>query len=674
MSLFAASEGTKLQVAVKIRPPPTLRPEIEVHAKTAPITRKGSSTEGLRYVTPETHPADPFTTPEDDHKKDMETFHLSPPPQYPAGVEPRKLDVIFIGAGLSGMLFGMQSMWRLKNVNLRIFEMNAMPAGTWANNRYPGCRCDVQSFIYSLRHEPWDWTEGYGQWDEIYAYMTYLFDKYQLGRFTTLETAVVGCKWNEATGKWAVTTEHVRTKERAEHTCDVLINGQGTLNRAKMPDIPGLNNFKGSVVHTSNWDPPKDDPRPDYRVAVIGNGSTGLQVFGALAPKVKEIYHFARTPTFIRPFLDELDLPPERRDHWRRVGSENAGRAWREHARSVWRDREKFWGMVRSYRSPTCLSSQSLVKFTSRTHKLNKLVVSRALEYMETQIKDPELRRKLTPTFSYGCRRPIFSMDYYSVITLPHAHLVDDAIVRATADSLVTVDANGKETAHGPLDQIICATGFSVNWVNKYCPIVGRGGRTLAEVWADKPEGYRSVMVHGFPNYMMVGGPNMPLTHNSLYIVIEQVVNWINQFIVTLQTNPSIRSIDVKKSAQDAFNADSQDWLIHNSIWNEDCGGWYKLRNGYIAQWAGPGLHFMDSLYAPNWDHFDIDMRPIAGSLAVSSFDIVQLIVCLNSCAARHQLVVPAIGQPAWEEDRAQAGRFAAACHQVVRSCFLQKV
>lgn len=252
--------------------------------------------------------------------------------------------------------------------------------------------------------------------------------------------------------------------------CSSLRSSQ--LNRPKFPDIPGLHDvYKGSVVHTANWNTATDDPTPTRRVGVIGNGSTGLQVAGAMIDQVKEFWHFVRTPTYIQPYLDPLELTPEMREEWRRKGSENEGRAWRAHVRNIWLDREKYFSM-----------------FSGRNHKLNKLVVSRAIANMEKQVADPKLRAQLTPDFAYGCRRPIFHQTYYQLIQRPHAHLVTDDIVRCTKDGIITRDKEGKETYHGPMDQIVCATGFSVNWVNKFCPIQGRGGVTLETLWSERPE------------------------------------------------------------------------------------------------------------------------------------------------------------------------------------------
>jgi len=534
----------------------------------------------LEIIRPETH-SDPM-----DNEEDRKVFHLSPPPKYTI-TDPRPMDVIFVGCGLSGMTFAIQSLWRLKDVNVNIYEKNASFGGTWFENRYPGCRCDVQSHVYQFRFEPFDWSESYAQWDEIFYYHKYVFAKYDLGRLVKFNHAVVGADWNEERAKWIVKVE--KTEENGqkldfEQECDFLVNGTGVLNRAKWPDVPHLEMYKGELVHTSQWDETKDVV-DGKTVGVIGNGSTGIQVVQSIASRVKFMDHYVRTPTYMQPYLDGgISITQEKRDRFKDRNYV------RDFIRKTYADREKYW-----------------VMYSSGEHKLNKLVVSRSLQYLERSVKDPALRKKLTPNFAYGCRRPIFSDDYYPAVQRPNVAVRTEPIKRFWEDGLVLDMGNGKEEFR-KLDMVVCATGFAANWVSKYMPIHGVDGRLLADVWHTHPEAYRSITTNGFPNYFMILGPNTPPTHNSLIITMEQQCNYIMQIIHTFQHNAKIKSVDVKLKAQRAFAKEAQDWLSVNSVWNTDCGGWYRYKNGYTVQWPGPALHMIDSIHTPDWRHYDVEL------------------------------------------------------------------
>ncbi|KXS19471.1 FAD/NAD(P)-binding domain-containing protein [Gonapodya prolifera JEL478] len=534
-----------------------------------------------RIVRPETDP-DPM-----DNAEDRKIFHLSPPPVYRTP-NPRELDVVFVGSGISGMTFGIMSQWRLKNVNVVIYEKNASFGGTWFENRYPGCRCDVQSHIYQFRFETFDWSEAYAQWDEIFHYHSYVFAKYGLSRLVQFRHAVVGADYDEERAKWRVTVEKTDEvtgkKERFERECDVLVNGTGVLNRPKWPDTPGAELFKGELVHTAQWDESKDSVDGKV-VGVIGNGSTGIQVVQSIGSRVKHMDHYVRTPTYMQAYLEGgVKLSPQRRGQFRDPAFT------RQFMRDTYMNREKYW-----------------VMFTSAEHKLNKLVVKRALEYLEKSVKDPELRAKLTPHFAYGCRRPIFSDDYYPTIQRPNVSLRREPIKRFWEKGLVLDLGDGREEMR-ELDMIICATGFAANWVSKFMPVRGRERRLLADDWASHPEAYRTLTVNGFPNYFMILGPNTPPTHNSLIISCEQQCNYVMQMIHALQHNPLIKSIEVKLEAQRAFAKEAQDWLKTNSVWNVDCGGWYRYKNGYTVQWPGPALHMIDSIHSVDWRHYSVEM------------------------------------------------------------------
>ncbi|KXS12680.1 FAD/NAD(P)-binding domain-containing protein [Gonapodya prolifera JEL478] len=580
MSIATAQEALNLQLKPQSRSLPDL-PQRDL-PRTLPTTdAQWRALEGA--ANPQTRP-DPFG-----NATDREIFGLSPPPVYPSGVTPRPLDVVVIGCGLSGMTFSMMSRWRLNNVRLRIFEKNPTFGGTWFENRYPGCRCDVPSVLYSFRFEPFDWTEGYAQWDEIFRYFSYVFHKYRVSDHVEFSSPVVGVTWNEAQGKWTVEVE--KTDEKGgkhvtEEKCDVVINAQGLLNRPKLPSIPGLESFQGHLVHSSQWDS-RTCIVEGKRVGVIGNGSTGIQIAGDIAKRVARMDHFCKTPTWVAPYASNFSVTASYRDQMLDPTTHA------ESYRNAWVRGEKTWVW---WTRPNWDRDADRYQATL----LNK--------YLAESVSDPQLRAKMTPGHGWGCRRPIMSNNYYSAIQLPTSHYINDPIVRITPRGILVCRADGTEEER-ELDMIVCATGFAVNWVNRFMSVRGKGGVLLADLWKSHPVAYRTVAVHGFPNYFWVAGPNTPPTHNSVHILFEQQINYIFQCIVFLQTNPSIEALDVKESAQKEFSDVAQEWLNKYTVWNENCGGWYRYETGYIVQWPGSATHMMESLHTPNWDHYELSIR-----------------------------------------------------------------
>ncbi|KAI9019680.1 cyclohexanone monooxygenase [Hyaloraphidium curvatum] len=505
-------------------------------------------------------------------------FALSPAPKYrlPVG-KLRRIRVVHIGAGVSGLTFSVLARWRLKNVDLQVYEKNGELGGTWWENRYPGCRCDVPSHYYSFRFLSHDWTSGYAKSPDIWDYLKKVGNVLDFDRICSYNSEVVSATWDESGAVWRLEIKDTTTGEIRQDFCHALINGNGPLNRPKMPDIPGLSSFKGDVLHTARW--PKDYPMKGKRAAVIGCGSSGLQLIGGLQPDVAKMSFFMRTPTYITDYSANLVLSEEERAQFRDPAF------FRNYLKEFWIGGEK---------------RSNLFKPDS---KLQQRFRANALKKFE-QVKDPVLRAKLIPNYPVGCRRLTPSDVFFDVIEAPNVEVVvGDVIEKIVPEGIV---AEGK--LH-EVDVICCATGFDTTYT-PWIRITGRDGRTLKEMWDDGAMGYRSVSVNNLPNYFMTMGPQAPVASNSIHIFVEQQINYALAVIMELQQGVLIA--EPKKEAQDAYNKFCQEGL-KGYVYHASCGGWYKGKGGFInAHFPGPGKAYMDSIAAPIWDEWNLVREPQA--------------------------------------------------------------
>ncbi|KAI9021318.1 hypothetical protein DFJ74DRAFT_633537 [Hyaloraphidium curvatum] len=532
-------------------------------------------------VSPATHPLEPLYLPD----FEREVMGLSPAPEYTTDT-PRAARVVFIGGGMAGINFGIMAQYRLKNASFRIFEKNPEMGGTWYDNKYPGLRCDVPSYSYTFRFENNDWSESFAQGPEIKTYFQRVAKKYNILPYVTFNAEVRVLEWQEDRKKWKIGVEVKGKMEWDE--ADFVISGMGFLNRPKNPDIPGFSTFP-RVVHTARW--PSDlVVKPTDRVGVIGTGSSGLQVIGALATMVKEgkLTVFMRTPTYILP-SGPMELDPERKKQFMDP------RFYYRHVHLAF---------LASERDFTAF-------FRGSKHQANLQATAKA--FMEANIKDKKLLEKLMPSYPVGCRRLTLTKPFLDAVQMPHVEVERGDIVRIDPKGLVTRAADGTETHHD-LDLLVSATGFDVTYTNPRMKVTGRGGKDLWARFSPRPLAYRSVTVDGFPNFVFSMGPYPPLAHNSIFCHTQQQINYALQMVVRWQCDPTILSFEVKKDKVDEFDRKAQEFL-KGSIWIEPCGGWYNQRGGggYLVQWPGSGMHHNKSIYAP--DYSDYIVEKVEGKL-----------------------------------------------------------
>ncbi len=473
--------------------------------------------------------------------------------------------IAIIGAGFAGL--GMAI--RLKQAghhDFVVFERAADIGGTWRDNSYRGAAVDVRSHLYSFSFAPNpDWTQVLAGQAELWDYLRAAARTHGVLGHVRLGTEVVGGEWDEATQRW-----HLRT-DRGELTAQFLVSAMGPLSTPAVPDIPGLASFRGHVFHSARWDHGHD--LTGERVGVIGTGSSAAQFVPEIAEVTGSLAVFQRTPHWTFPRLNRRITELERRAYRRLPALQR---------------------LVR-YRQ---FLYHELVLGSAVQHPVLTETVSRLR--LRAVVKDPELRRKLSPDYRMGCKRIVINDTFLPTLNRPDVELVSDAIAEVTPTGVRTVD--GTERV---LDTLILGTGFEVMPVAD--PLRGRAGDTLTERWADRRAAHLGTSVHGFPNYFMLVGPNTATGHTSILLYAEPQIEYVLQVLQHADRH-GIGSYEVRQVAQDAFNAGIQARL-KRTIWTTGgCTSWYlNERDGTSVLWPGLTWSFRKAL--KRFDHENYEMR-----------------------------------------------------------------
>ena len=451
------------------------------------------------------------------------------------------LEVAVIGAGFAGVAMA-HALARGGKGKFAIFEKSGSAGGTWRDNIYPGCACDIPSHLYSLSFAPNpDWSRMFATQPEILAYFNDLIAKHGLNRHIRLNSRIETAVWSQDLGLWNLSLSDGR-KISARN----LVSAMGVLHHAAYPDIPGLADFAGTVVHTAHWDPALD--LTGRKVAVIGTGASAVQVVPAIADVVGSMTVFQRTPPWIVPKFDRR-FDDKMRDRFKRI----------PFARRLLRNR-LFWAHEKRATGFTRQNPQALAKTEALCRGL-----------LERQVKDPALRAALTPNYKVGCKRLIISSDYYPALQKPNVALETAGIERIEPGAIVTADGR-----HHEVDTIIIATGYDARRALAHVEIRGRDGRTLQETWDDNGmEAYLGTTVAGFPNFYVITGPNAGGGHNSQLFMIEAQVSYIMRALRHLGSKRKASSIEVRAASQQRFVRE-MDKRMDQSVWKGGgCMSWF---------------------------------------------------------------------------------------------------
>ncbi|KAF9448221.1 FAD/NAD(P)-binding domain-containing protein [Macrolepiota fuliginosa MF-IS2] len=490
----------------------------------------------------------------------------------------RFLKIVCVGAGASSLLFAYKLQRSFENFELTLYEKNEDIGGTWLENKYPGCACDVPAHAYTWSFEPNpNWSSIYAGSDEIHEYFSRFTDKYGLRKYCQFKKSLSRAEWNDEKGQWSIEVTDLATGNTIHDWCHFLINGGGVLNSWKWPNIPGIDTFEGDVLHTAKYDRSLD--LTDKIVALIGTGSSGVQVLPAILPKVKKVVTFNRSATWVLPtqaFQQRYYTPEEKE--------------------SFASDPKEFGDHRRDLETRL----HGLFPLFVQDSPLQKALASTVHGAMTEKLKGSGLEDKVIPTWSVGCRRLTPGVGYLEALVHEKTEVVTTGVKKITAKGLVS-----EEDKEYSADVIICATGFSASFVPSF-PVIGSGGKLLAEAWKDEPINYLGLSTPEFPNYFMLPGPNSPLGTGPFLIVLEAQADYALKFINRYQTE-NIHSISPKlEAAQELMQY--KDTQMKRMVWDLECPSWYKKgsSSGKItALWGGSSLHYLETISEPRYEDFN---------------------------------------------------------------------
>lgn len=498
----------------------------------------------------------------------------------------RRIRVLTIGAGVSGILMAYQIQKQCENVEHVIFEKNEDIGGTWLENRYPGAACDVPSHAYTFNFalNP-DWPRYSSHSPEIWKYLDKVCETFDLRKYMTFNTEVIGCFWNEEAGQWTVKLRQSTpgsAPREFEEKCDLLLHATGILNNFKWPQIEGLHKFKGKVAHTAHW--PKDYQKEQWKdesVAIIGSGASSIQTLPNMQPYVKHIDVYVRTAVWFISI----------------AGNNGAGEVYTEEQRKEFRDDPKALLKHAKYLEDQINGIWDIFFTSSEGQKqAQKMFGDRMAEF----IKDERLLKGFTPKFAIGCRRITPGDPYMKAIQEPNVDVHFSAVNKITEDSVIDEEGNERK-----VDTIVCATGFDVSYKPRF-PIVGQNGVELSAKWKSCPEGYLGITIPDIPNFITFIGPSWPVENGSVMGPLGVVGEYAIKVIKKMQ-NEFIRSFAPKQDITDAFNAHTQEF-IKQTVWSTNCRSWYRNNEtGRVnAVFPGSSLHYCQVIEEPRWEDYNI--------------------------------------------------------------------
>ena len=481
------------------------------------------------------------------------------------GTTRRPFRLAIVGAGMSGILTAI----KLKERGLHdftIYEKAGELGGTWRDNTYPGLSCDVPSHVYSYSFElnP-DWSHRFSPGSEIQSYFKGAARKYEIERHIRLNSEIRRASY--ADGSW-----RLEANDGHCDTVDVVVAATGVLHKPVYPEIEGLETFAGPCFHSARWD--HAARLEGKRIGIIGTGSTAIQIVPAVVDKVAKLSLFQRTAQWVLPMANpeysveeqamyrrSPEMLKQSYEHW-------AKRFVDTFARAVVGDQDELGKIEQACR-----------------------------DNLEQNVVDPVLREKLRPSYRAACKRLIMSDTFYPAIQRPNAELVTDGIARVGPKGIYTKDGRLHE-----LDLLVLATGFDGHNFLRPMEVVGQGGRTLDEAWAEANEAYRSVAVPNFPNFFMLVGPNSPIGNFSVIMVSELQLAYVLQ-LVDLMWTGKCNTVAPSQTATTRFNKALRE-AMQGTVWVTGCRSWYLDRQGNPALWPWSFDRFREEMRSPDLKDF----------------------------------------------------------------------
>lgn len=460
----------------------------------------------------------------------------------------RSLRIAILGAGMAGMLAAIRLRQEGKH-DVVVYEKADRVGGTWRENTYPGLACDVpaHAYTYSFAPNP-EWSSYLSPGPEIQRYFESVAEQYQLDQVIQYGQEVTRCEWQD--GRW-----QIETAAGIHDRADVVVAATGVLHHPRMPEIDGLDTFQGPCFHSAQWD--HSVPLDGKRIAVIGCGSTGVQIVSALAGRASKLVHIQRSPQWIMP-TPNMPYSEEQKAAFRADPALiDEIRYNKDYIAAV----RRFTDAVADMNSPEIGEIEAIVK-----------------QHLEDSVRDPILREQLRPTYRAACKRLIYSSDYYEKVQRPDVEIAIGAIDRVVSNGVHMADGSFHE-----VDILVLATGYHADRFVRPMKVSGRDGLKLDELWSRAPTAYLGVSIAGFPNFFMLNGPTGPVGNFSLIDIAERQWGYIEHLLADL-TSGKANSIELKKETLQDYDARRIE-AARNTIFGSGCSSWYIDATGVPASW-----------------------------------------------------------------------------------------
>ncbi|EGX92984.1 hypothetical protein CCM_04356 [Cordyceps militaris CM01] len=510
--------------------------------------------------------------------------------------EPRPLKVAVIGGGLAGILAGVLLPVKVPGIQLTIYEKNEDFGGTWLENIYPGVRCDIPSHVYQSTFEPKkDWSDEFAPGCEIRDYWQSVARKHNVYQYAKCKHLVEGAEWDSDAGKWHVTARNLEQNEVKTVEYDFVLTCIGRFNNWQLPTYPGINDFKGTLRHTSDWDPSFD---PDgKKVAVIGNGASGIQVVAALQKTVAHLDHYARNKTWIAT-------------SW--AGDERTAGAQpiKKDLQDIFEDSAVYTNYRKELEDKYWRGFPAVLRGNAKNANLKTSFI----EVMRKRLsKKPKMMEHMVPDFSPNCRRLTPGPGYLEAITEDNVDYIRTPIRRVTATGIETEDG-----IHREVDAIFCATGSKTDLVPRF-PVRAKG-KTLADVWAPGgekgyPYTYMGIATPGFPNILFVHGPYGTGPSGTVPQSVESQLTYVAKLLRKV-SREGIKSVDADSKAADDFNEFS-DAFFKTTVFSDNCSSWYnggKPGARVHGIWPGSAAHLTIVRRDPRWEDWNYEYMSGSGN------------------------------------------------------------
>ena len=482
--------------------------------------------------------------------------------------------VAVIGSGFGGL--GAAVRLRREGVtDFVVLERADSVGGTWRDNSYPGCACDVPSHLYSFSFAPNpDWPRTFSGQEHIRGYLEHVTDVFRLRPHIRFNSEVKMMTWDAERLRWDIETSS------GSYSADLVVSATGPLSDPKIPDIPGLDSFPGKVFHSARWD--HDYELRGKRVAMVGTGASAIQIVPSIQPEVERLTLFQRTPPWVMPRVDRAISGAERALHRALPFTTQARRGL-------------LWG----------LRELQVQAFTKRPDELG-MIERLAKRNMARSIKDPALRARLTPDYRIGCKRILLSSAYYPALAQPNVGVVASGLSEVRGSAVVAADGSTAE-----VDAIVFGTGFHVTDMPIADRVVGVGGRTLAEAWQGGMQALRGASAAGFPNWMTIIGPNTGLGNSSMILMIESQLNYMADYVRQLDVLGGRVALDARPAAVDVWNRRVQE-RMKRTVWNTGgCTSWYLDANGRnTTVWPGTTTEFRTATRRVDLAEYEVVRAP----------------------------------------------------------------